>query len=155
MGVSDASKAEVALLPVGVDTIALELPQFKRSMEGLGVNLDGDGIDNDEHPLHHLLSKAILTVTNEADQGSESCEILYILFIVQNIRKDYEQCLYLGARSVDDFFFLYFSPPVSTFLYFLISKICYDDAVLFFMGFFFLKNGIKEKELTWKQSPSC
>lgn len=105
MGVSDASKAEVALLPGGVDTIALELPQFKRSMEGLGVNLDGDGINNDEHPLHHLLSKAILTIINEADQCSESCEILYTLFIVQNIRKDYEQCLYLGARSVDDFFF--------------------------------------------------
>ena len=72
MGVSDAGEAEVTLLPAGVDTIALELPQFKRSVEGLGVNLDSDGVDDDEHPLHHLLSKAILATTNEADQCSES-----------------------------------------------------------------------------------
>ena len=75
MWVSDAGEAQVTLLPVGVDTVALELPQFKRSVEGLGVNLDGDGVDDDEHPLHHLLSKAILTTTNEADQHSASCEI--------------------------------------------------------------------------------
>lgn len=67
MGIRDAGQTKVTLLPVGVDTIALELPQFKRSMEGLGVNLDGDGIDNDEHALHHLLSKAILTATNEGN----------------------------------------------------------------------------------------
>jgi hypothetical protein len=41
-------------------------------MEGLGVNLDGDGIDDDKHPLHHLLRKAILTATSEADQRSVS-----------------------------------------------------------------------------------
>jgi len=74
--VSDAGEAEVTLLPIGVDTIALELPQFKRSVEGLGVNLDGDGVDHDEHPLHHLLSKAILTRTNKADQYSGPCETL-------------------------------------------------------------------------------
>lgn len=68
------------MLPVGVDTVTLELPQFKRSMEGLGVNLDGDGIDDDEHPLHYLFSKAILTTTNEADQRSESWEILCSLY---------------------------------------------------------------------------
>lgn len=72
MGVGDAGETEVTLLPVGVDTVALELPQFKRSMEGLGVNLDGDGIDNDEHPLHNLLGKAIFTTTNKADPCSES-----------------------------------------------------------------------------------
>lgn len=63
---------KITLLPVGVDTVALELPQLKRSMEGLGVNLDGDGIDDDKHPLHHLLRKAILTATSEADQRSVS-----------------------------------------------------------------------------------
>lgn len=62
MRISDAGEAQVALLPVGVHTVSLELPQFKRGVEGLGVNLDGDGIDNNEHPLHNLLSKAILTV---------------------------------------------------------------------------------------------
>ena len=76
MWVSDAGEAEVTLLPIGVDTIALELPQFERSVKGLGVNLDGDGVDDDEHSLHHLLSKAILTTTNKADQYSGSCEIL-------------------------------------------------------------------------------
>ena len=30
-------------------------------MKGLGVNLDGDGIDDNKHPLHDLFSKAILT----------------------------------------------------------------------------------------------
>lgn len=80
MGVGDAGEAEVTLLPVGVDTIALELPQFKRSVEGLGVNLDSDGIDDDEHPLHHLLSKAILATTNEVDQRSESCANTHILY---------------------------------------------------------------------------
>lgn len=73
--VCDAGEAQVALLPVGVDTVALELPQLKRSMKGLGVNLDGDGIDNNKHSLHDLLSKAIFTakrrsphVTTEAWQ---------------------------------------------------------------------------------------
>lgn len=89
MGVSDAGEAEVTLLPIGVDTVALELPQFKRSVEGLGVNLDGDRIDDDEHPFHHLLSKAILTTTNEADQCSESGKTWYTLFIVEDIRQDY------------------------------------------------------------------
>lgn len=40
MGVGDAGEAEVTLLPIGIDTVALELPQFKRSVESLGVNLD-------------------------------------------------------------------------------------------------------------------
>lgn len=30
-------------------------------MKGLGVNLDGDGIYNNKHPLHHLFSKAVFT----------------------------------------------------------------------------------------------
>lgn len=89
MGVSDAGEAKVTLLPVGVDAVALELPQFKRSVEGLGVNLDGDGINDDEHPLHHLLGKAILTTTNEAERCSELGETLCTLFILEESRQDY------------------------------------------------------------------
>lgn len=33
------------------------------------MDLDGDGIDNDEHPLHHLLSKAILTAMEEGERS--------------------------------------------------------------------------------------
>lgn len=40
-------------------------------MKGLGVDLDGDGIDYDEHALHHLLSKAILTATDQEDERSD------------------------------------------------------------------------------------
>lgn len=89
VGVSDAGETKVTLLPVGVDAVALELPQFKRSVESLGVNLDGDGIDDDEHSLHHLLGKAILTTTNEGDRYSEAGETLYTLFTVEDIRQDY------------------------------------------------------------------
>lgn len=61
LGISNAGESQVTLLPVWVDTVALKLPQLKRSMKGLGVNLDGDGIDNNKHPLHDLFSKAIFT----------------------------------------------------------------------------------------------
>lgn len=89
MGVGDAGEAEVTLLPIGIDTVALELPQFKRSVESLGVNLDRDGIDDDEHPLHHLLGKAILTTTKEADQRSESRETSCTLLLLEDSRPDY------------------------------------------------------------------
>lgn len=68
--IGDAGEPQVALLPVGVDAVALKLPQLKRSMKGLGVNLDSDGIDNNKHPLHDLFSKAVFAAKRKSFKSS-------------------------------------------------------------------------------------
>lgn len=68
LGVCDAGVAEVSLLPFGVETVTLELPELEGGVEGTGLHLDGDGVDDDRHTLHHLLSKAILTAARHKNR---------------------------------------------------------------------------------------
>lgn len=65
LGVGDAGVAQVAPLPRGVQAVALQLPQLEGGVEGLRVHLDGDGVDDHRHALHHLLGEAVLAGTTE------------------------------------------------------------------------------------------
>lgn len=47
LGVGDAGVAKVAALPLGVEAVALQLPQLKGGVEGPSLHLDGNGIDPD------------------------------------------------------------------------------------------------------------
>lgn len=60
LGVSDAGVAKVTALPLGVEAVALQLPQLKGGVEGTSLNLDGNGVDPDRHALYHFLRKAVL-----------------------------------------------------------------------------------------------
>lgn len=57
----DACVTQVALLPLGIEAAALELPELKRSVERSGLNFNGDGVDDHRHSLYDLFGKAILT----------------------------------------------------------------------------------------------
>ena len=63
--VGDAGVAEVTALPLGVEAVALQLPELEGGVEGPSLHLDGDGVDSDRHALHHLLSEAVLAVKAE------------------------------------------------------------------------------------------
>lgn len=63
--VCDAGVAEVTALPLGVEAVSLQLPELEGGVEGTGLHLDGDGVDNHRHALHHFLSEAILAVNTQ------------------------------------------------------------------------------------------
>ena len=98
--VGDAGVAQVALLPLGVEAVALQLPQLEGGVEGPGVHLDGDGVDDHRHTLHHLLSEAVLagwldgggTMTGQgvSDRaGASECVVGFLMASLRNI----ESCI--------------------------------------------------------------
>lgn len=64
--VGDAGVAEVTALPLGVEAVALQLPQLKGGVESTSLDLDGNGVDPDRHSLHNFLSKAVLAEIHDA-----------------------------------------------------------------------------------------
>lgn len=64
----DASEPKIADAPAGVDAVDLQLGELEGGVEGLGANLDDDGVDGQSDPFHHLFSETIFTVekTNTA-----------------------------------------------------------------------------------------
>lgn len=63
--VLNASEAQVADAPAGVDAVDLQLGELKGGVEGLGADLDDDGVDGQRHPLYDLLRKPIFTGDGE------------------------------------------------------------------------------------------
>lgn len=79
LGVGDAGVAEVTALPLGVEAVALQLPELEGGVECASLDLDGNGVDPDRHALHHFLSKAVLAETREVAQDSTTHLLLFLL----------------------------------------------------------------------------
>lgn len=58
----DACVTQVALLPLGIEAAALELPELKGGVKRSGLHFNSDGVDDHRHSLNDLLGKAIFTV---------------------------------------------------------------------------------------------
>lgn len=71
LGMCDASVQKVALLPFGVEAAALELPELEGGVKRSGLNFNRDGVDDHRHPLHNLLSEAVLTAETDRKHTSD------------------------------------------------------------------------------------
>lgn len=67
--VLNASEAQVADAPAGIDAVDLQLGKLKGGVEGLGADLDDNGVDGQRHPLDYFLSKPIFTGGGERERG--------------------------------------------------------------------------------------
>lgn len=76
--VGDAGVAEVTALPFRVEAVSLELPELKGGMKGTSLHFDGDRVDPDGHPLHHLLCKAILAANRKCHHKQIGCSPLNV-----------------------------------------------------------------------------
>ena len=79
LGVLDASEAQVAEAPAGVDAVNLQLWELEGRVEGLSTDAHHNGVDGQRHALHHLLRKAILTTGWE--RGSYSVVFMMTIYI--------------------------------------------------------------------------
>lgn len=86
--VGDAGVAEVTALPFRVEAVSLELPELKGGMKGTSLHFDGDGVDPDGHPLHHLLRKAILAANRKCHHKQTGCSP----HVSENVRRSIYLC---------------------------------------------------------------
>lgn len=57
--VLNASGTQVVDAPAGIDAVDLQLRELKGGVEGLGADLNDNGVDGQRHPLYDFLCKPI------------------------------------------------------------------------------------------------
>lgn len=91
--VLNASEAQVADAPAGIDAVDLQLGKLKGGVEGLGADLDDNGVDGQRHPLDYFLSKSIFT--GERQRGwrhsktNSRCSSTILLFLYSTKKQSF------------------------------------------------------------------